>query len=204
MTPTTPQTDAGISADKMFWQADPSKFGAGKIHQIDDENPLLLLCGKGIDSRSGRVLVPGKLLPPDWMGEPTCGGCANRLVTRAEQRRRDAEWEARRAEIAAERREQSEQWWADYNAYMLSPEWRAKRAAVLERDDWLCQGCRVNRAAQVHHLHYPQNCQPGSAEWISKEKLFDLVSVCDDCHDDIHRVESSADSAMVEIPKPLV
>jgi 5-methylcytosine-specific restriction endonuclease McrA len=73
--------------------------------------------------------------------------------------------------------ERSEQrraeWRAQYNAYLQSPEWRAKRLLVLKRDKYVCQGCLASQATQVHHLSYAH---------VFHEPLFDLVSVCDDCH----------------------
>ena len=75
------------------------------------------------------------------------------------------------------RQEDQNHWWRQYNAYLESPEWKARRAAVLERDRMLCQGCRKNRATQAHHLTYERQ---------GKEMLFDLVAVCDECHEEIH------------------
>jgi len=49
--------------------------------------------------------------------------------------------------------------------------------AVLERDLRLCQGCRQRPATQVHHQTYRR---------VGREMLFDLVAVCDECHDAIH------------------
>jgi hypothetical protein len=38
----------------------------------------------------------------------------------------------------------------------------------------------------VHHRRYPQDCWPGSQEWVAQEKLFDLIAICEGCHDDVH------------------
>jgi 5-methylcytosine-specific restriction endonuclease McrA len=70
----------------------------------------------------------------------------------------------------AERRRQ-------YDAYMASPAWRRKRQMVLDRDGGICQGCRKHAASEVHHMTYVR---------FGCEMLFDLVSVCEDCHDKIH------------------
>lgn len=56
-----------------------------------------------------------------------------------------------------------------YYRYLASPEWGAKRAAVLSRDGYTCQMCFRSRATQVHHLNY---------ERVGDELLEDLVSVC--------------------------
>jgi hypothetical protein len=74
-----------------------------------------------------------------------------------------------RAELDARRQQHSE--------YLDSPEWRAKRRKVLERAGGLCEGCRVNRPTQVHHLTYKH--------W-GDELLFELVALCDECHDRCH------------------
>lgn len=75
--------------------------------------------------------------------------------------------------------QKSQEWWSGYNAYLASDAWRQKRQACLERDRYICQarlsGC-LQRADQVHHLTYDHRGQ---------EPLFDLVSVCNPCHEKI-------------------
>ena len=74
-----------------------------------------------------------------------------------------------------ERREQKNaEWFAGHNEYLRSEKWRAKRQAVLERDRWLCQACRAERASEVHHLTYQHH---------GDEPLFDLASICRRCHE---------------------
>jgi hypothetical protein len=65
-----------------------------------------------------------------------------------------------------------------YEAYLLSEAWRNKRAEALRRDEGVCQGCRARPATQVHHLTYAH---------LGDELLFELISVCADCHERIHR-----------------
>lgn len=64
-----------------------------------------------------------------------------------------------------------------YESYLQTDTWRLKRRAVMERAGGICEGCRVKRATQVHHLTY---------EMLGHEMLFQLVAVCDECHLDIH------------------
>jgi 5-methylcytosine-specific restriction endonuclease McrA len=64
-----------------------------------------------------------------------------------------------------------------YEEYINSPAWRFKRQLVLDRDGGICQGCRKREAQEVHHLTYVR---------FGAEMLFDLISVCTDCHDKIH------------------
>lgn len=85
-----------------------------------------------------------------------------------------------------ERQERRRQWWGAYERYLQLPTWFEKRRRVMARAGKLCEGCRNAPAVQVHHLRYPQNMIPGSKEWIRAEKLFDLVALCNACHEDRH------------------
>lgn len=78
---------------------------------------------------------------------------------------------------ALARLEKRSEWFAEHNEYLKTEEWRAKRAAVMERSKGLCEGCRCAYATQVHHLTY--------IHW-KNELLWELVAVCDDCHDRAH------------------
>lgn len=73
--------------------------------------------------------------------------------------------------------EQRERWWDEYDAYLQTPEWHAKREKVLLRDRYLCQGCLEMQAVHVHHLTY---------ERLFSELLCDLVSLCVPCHQLCH------------------
>jgi len=64
-----------------------------------------------------------------------------------------------------------------YAAYLSSEQWRRIRAKVLQRDKQLCQGCLINRATDVHHLTYQR---------LYNELMFDLISLCRDCHEQLH------------------
>lgn len=65
----------------------------------------------------------------------------------------------------------------EYDEYLQSDEWAELRDRVLERDDWLCQGCLVNEATQVHHLTYKN---------VFEEFAWELKSICEDCHRRVH------------------
>lgn len=75
------------------------------------------------------------------------------------------------------REQKNAEWWANYNAYLLSPRWARIRSKVMERAHGVCEGCRENPAVQVHHLTYNR---------VGNEMLFDLVAVCHRCHEAIH------------------
>lgn len=83
---------------------------------------------------------------------------------------------ARRAD-RTERTSQAVGEFPDYQAYLASPVWRAKRKRVMDRDNWRC-ACGA-RAEQVHHRSYAQ---------IGREPLSDLIAVCDACHTQIHEL----------------
>lgn len=93
----------------------------------------------------------------------------NALMDRVDAANR-AQWEAKKAatDLAALA------WREEYEAYLLTPQWRAKRDLALKRDDWTCQGCLAERATQVHHLTYSH---------LGSELLFQLISLCDECHE---------------------
>jgi 5-methylcytosine-specific restriction endonuclease McrA len=72
----------------------------------------------------------------------------------------------------------SSHWKRWYAAYQLSDAWRDRRRKVLERANHLCEACRERRATEVHHLHYMR---------VGYEPLFDLVAICRECHETLHR-----------------
>lgn len=78
---------------------------------------------------------------------------------------------------AAEEEKASRKWFESCNAYLDSPQWKARRRMVLTRAKGVCEGCLERPASQVHHLTY---------ERVGSEMLFDLVAVCDACHASIH------------------
>jgi len=67
-----------------------------------------------------------------------------------------------------------DQW---YSEYIQTYEWKLKREAVLARCNWLCEGCRKQKATVVHHVTYSH---------VGNELLFQLVGLCRDCHDKVH------------------
>lgn len=87
---------------------------------------------------------------------------------------------AKIAAANAERDAKNAQWWRDYNAYLLTDKWAAKRRAVLQRDKGICQACLSRPAKQCHHLTYAH---------VFDEPLFDLIAVCIPCHDKITKMD---------------
>ncbi len=70
----------------------------------------------------------------------------------------------------------------EYRRYLQTPEWQAKRDLVLQREQRVCEGCRVAEATEAHHTSYAH---------IGEEFLFELVAVCPSCHDRFHESEFS-------------
>src|SRR5690606_26359580 len=99
---------------------------------------------------------------------------------------------ARREEKEFQREVRKELWVEqardEYNRYMRTDEWRAKREKVLTRANGTCEGCGERVATEVHHLTY---------ERLGAEMLFDLVAVCSDCHMTIHQPPPSNRSTRV-------
>lgn len=92
------------------------------------------------------------------------------------------DWEEqRRLSAEAASRAGDQEFWSEYSVYLKSDEWREKRRRVLERDKHICQGCLSRTATQVHHLTY---------EHVGRELLFELVSICDECHEIAHEGKS--------------
>lgn len=98
----------------------------------------------------------------------------------------DTYWKSQRLVQEATLREaksilkaKDELWWADYDAYLKTPRWRSTRTQVLERAQGICEGCREHEATQVHHLSYKN---------VGREFLWELVAICDSCHDRVHQI----------------
>jgi hypothetical protein len=85
---------------------------------------------------------------------------------------------------------EASRWFAQYDAYLRTPEWLAKRRLVLHRDGGQCQaqldGC-LQAASEVHHLSY--------AHWRN-EPLWELQSVCHWCHEQITSLDRASRGAI--------
>jgi 5-methylcytosine-specific restriction endonuclease McrA len=60
-----------------------------------------------------------------------------------------------------------------YDEYLVSPEWRARRLAALERAGDRCQLCNRDGHLHVHHRTYDR---------VGHEDPGDLTVLCDECH----------------------
>jgi hypothetical protein len=90
------------------------------------------------------------------------------------------EWRVQQDGVAAFGRQQEQRpdnFWDKYSEYLRSPEWASKRALVFQRANGMCEGCGIREATQAHHLTYAR---------VGREMLFDLVAICDACHEVVH------------------
>lgn len=69
------------------------------------------------------------------------------------------------------------EWRQQHDEYCQTEKWRSLRKRVMERSKGLCEGCRERPATIVHHLTYKH--------WRN-ELLFELVAVCEGCHEKAH------------------
>lgn len=124
-----------------------------------------LTCGRSASNAIGHGNV--KVFPPEW---------DDMLEVRFET--------AVRERLAEERAAESDQMSVQtlarreaYQRYLQSSEWGERRKLVLQRDRNTCQGCHKARADEVHHLSYAH---------VGRELLYELVSLCRQCHEVAH------------------
>jgi 5-methylcytosine-specific restriction endonuclease McrA len=81
------------------------------------------------------------------------------------------------SKMQRQREKTQKSWFRIYNQYLKSQEWTNKREDVLKRDQEKCQGCLYSKANHVHHLSY---------ENVGDEPCFELISLCEQCHERVH------------------
>lgn len=84
----------------------------------------------------------------------------------------------RKAQTEAEQRRS--EFFAWYDEYLKSPEWRQKRELVFRRAGGVCEGCGIAPATEVHHQTY---------DHVGEEFLWELVAICNPCHTRFHAPE---------------
>jgi hypothetical protein len=67
-----------------------------------------------------------------------------------------------------------------YGEYLNSEAWAKRRKLVLNRARGTCEGCGEAAATEVHHTSY---------EHVGNEFLFELVALCEPCHDRFHHAD---------------
>lgn len=68
---------------------------------------------------------------------------------------------------------------AAYRSYIKSDAWRDKREWVFNRKGRKCKVCKSTENLHIHHCTY---------EMLGKERLRDLVPLCQSCHDLVHKM----------------
>lgn len=119
-----------------------------------------LTCGRATSNPMPRATVSNPSAVPRW------DDGLQRRYEDSHSAQRKAEQDAARAA-----------WFEEHNAYLQTPDWRRRRQAVMQRAHGFCEGCGKENATQVHHLSY---------EHWKEEFLWELVAICDDCHERIH------------------
>jgi 5-methylcytosine-specific restriction endonuclease McrA len=103
-------------------------------------------------------------------------------LSQEEASRYEREWRKRAEQFASEEYHRREQWRAEHEAYLQTPEWADRRQLVLKRANGVCEGCGKAPAEQVHHLTY--------RNWRN-EFLWELRAVCRPCHLNVHGLEET-------------
>ena len=69
-----------------------------------------------------------------------------------------------------------------YGALLFKPEWRAKRAEILQRDNHTCSICYGSEDLQVHHrqYHFIASLNQFKLPWDYPDYL--LITLCESCH----------------------
>ena len=67
--------------------------------------------------------------------------------------------------------------------FYKSKEWQGIRKSILMRDKYICQVCG-KPAEEVHHIDM---VTPSNIDMVATHKAENLISLCRDCHMDIHR-----------------
>jgi 5-methylcytosine-specific restriction endonuclease McrA len=98
-------------------------------------------------------------------------------LSREEAMRPQRTWKEYAEQRDIEKRRQTEQWRADYEAYLQTQEWADRRERIFKRANGVCEGCGEAPAEQVHHLTY---------EHCGNEFLWELVAICRRCHVSVH------------------
>lgn len=147
----------------------------GRVHAIKEGERTF--CGTELQYTGGTITPRGYAVI-------TCKSCLRSLDSAERNRRAQVEWEAQAAEWRRKRAAEDAQraadnalWWSRYNAYLQSPEWARRRQLVFDRAAGLCEGCRLGPPIQVHHRSY---------EHVGNEFLFELVALCESCHQKAH------------------
>lgn len=74
---------------------------------------------------------------------------------------------------------------SEYNSFLRSPEWRAVREEVFERDGGMCVMCKSKNNLRAHHISYEDRLNPDY-----------LITLCDKCHAQVHQYTKDFNSEL--------
>ncbi len=77
----------------------------------------------------------------------------------------------------------------EYQKYLKSPKWKAKRKTVLEERNYTCERCGDKPTLHLLHVHHK------TYERIFNELLTDLELLCKPCHKKEHEKQSKPKKA---------
>lgn len=81
-----------------------------------------------------------------------------------------------------------------YKEQIKSPKWQKRRLEILQRDDFKCQICGDSeKTLNVHHLMYHKDRN------IWEYEDFELITLCEDCHEYQHILEESIDERVLSL-----
>ena len=75
--------------------------------------------------------------------------------------------------------------------YLRSLQWKRTRISYLQRVGWWCEECYYRPARVVHHLSYDR---------LYHEQPEDLMALCVECHDLIHKLPKPANDNEPQLP----
>lgn len=155
--------------------------------QHKDALPVLILTAAGARAVREQCTACGKLdtaplrLADHPAAPPVDHGRADAWLAARKEAGESAQAAAQKryAMRQAAKVDESAEWFSQYDQYLGSDAWAAKRAMVLRRDQGRCQavlpGCQ-RQADQVHHLGYAFH------RAFNDTPLWLLVSICASCH----------------------
>ena len=70
-----------------------------------------------------------------------------------------------------------------YHDYINSPKWTLKREMYFAARGRYCKACKSTTNIKIHHMSYDN---------FGSEPMSDLVSLCNPCHVEVHRLHRQA------------
>lgn len=88
--------------------------------------------------------------------------------------------------------------WENYNEFLESPAWAKKRKKVYGiwarlGKEKACVYCFSKKHTHLHHRNYLRR--------LGKEKLADLMIICEDCHKNLHHYQKQSGCTVAEATK---